>query len=222
MRNKNMRLNIIILESKKRLNERDSKRLKDVVGKHARKAGKLLGIDLLDITIHFSKNVIPETGEAGYASGKDWIQITIDPTRKPKELKRIITDIIPATIYHEANHIAREKYVGESKNLLEAIVTEGLADAFSEECWPTFKAPWSVYRQKKIQLFLKNLRSEKNSRKYSHGDWFFGTGKLPRWLGYKLGSYIVQSAKENNSNMTALKMTKMATNRIIKLSGIAI
>lgn len=217
-----MRLNIIILESKKGLRKQDSKHLRSVADKHARKAGKLLGVDLLNITINFSKNVIPETGEAGYAAGKDWIQITIDPIRKAKELQKIITEIIPATIYHEANHIAREKYVGESKNLLEAIVAEGLADVFAEEYWPKFKAPWSVYQQTKIQPFLKNLRNEKNSRKYSHNDWFFGTGRYPRWLGYKLGSYIVQSAKEKNRNLTALKMTKMTANKVVKLSGISI
>lgn len=217
-----MKLNITILKSKRGSKKQDSKHLREVVDKHARKAGKLLGVDLLNITVHFSKNVIPETGEAGYAAGKDWIQITIDPTRKPTELQKIINDIIPATVYHEVNHIAREKHVGESKNLLEAIVAEGLADVFAEEHWSKFKAPWSTYQQKKIKPFLKNLKNEKNSREYSHSDWFFGTGKYPRWLGYKLGSYIVQSAKEKNPNMAALKMTKMTVNKIVKLSGITI
>lgn len=217
-----MRLNIAILESEKSLQKQDSKRLREVINKHARRACRLLDIKLLNITLHFSKNVIPETGEAGYASGRDWIQITIDPARKPKELQKIIDDIIPATIYHEANHITREKYVGESRNLLEAIITEGLADIFAEECWPAFKAPWSVFQQKKIKPFLKSLGGEKNNRKYSHNDWFFGIGKYPRWLGYKMGGYIVQSAKEKNRNLTALKMTKMTANKIVKLSGISI
>lgn len=217
-----MKLNIIILESKKDLRKQDSKRLQGVIRKHAQKACGLLGVELLNITVHLNRDVIPETGEAGYASGRDWIQITIDPARKPKELQRIINDIIPATIYHEANHIARERYVGASNNLLEAIIAEGLADVFAGEYWSKFKAPWSIYQQKKIQQFLKSLRSEKSSRKYSHNDWFFGTGKYPRWLGYKLGSYIVQSAKEKNRNLTALKMTKMTANKIMKLSGISI
>lgn len=217
-----MKLNIIILKSKRGLKKQDSKHLRGVVDKHARKAGKLLGVDLLNITVHFSKNVIPETGEAGYATGRDWVQITIDPTRKSKESLKIISEIIPATVYHEVNHIAREKYVGESKNLLEAIVAEGLADLFAEEHWSKFKAPWSTYQQKKIQPFLKSLKNEKNSRKYSHSDWFFGTGKYPRWLGYKLGRYIAQSAKEKKRNLAVLKMTKMTANKIVKLSGISI
>jgi len=217
-----MRLNSVILESARGLRKQKMEHLQDVINTHARKAGKLLDIDLLNITVHFSQDVIPETGEAGYASGKDWIRITIDPTRKVKELQKIINDIIPATVYHEANHIAREKYTGESENLLEAIISEGLADVFAEECWHKFKAPWGAYQQKKIQPFLKSLKNEKNDKKYSHGDWFFGTGKRPRWLGYKLGNYIVHSAKNNNPGLTVLKMTKMTASEIVKLSGISI
>lgn len=221
MRNKNIKLNIVIFESPKGLHKQKMKHLRDVINTHARKAGKLFDMDLLNITVHFSQDVIPETGEAGYAAG-DWIQITIDSTRNAKELQKIIDDIIPATIYHEANHIARENHLGKNKNLLEAIISEGLADVFAEERWHTFKAPWSVYQQKKIQPFLKSLKNEKNEKKYSHGDWFFGTGKMPRWLGYKLGSYIVHSAKNKNFGLTALKMTKITASKIAKLSGISI
>lgn len=217
-----MKLNITILESEKDLGKQDSKRLQEVIREHAQRVCGLLGIKLLNVTVHLNQNVIPETGEVGYAAGKDWIQITIDPAKNPKELHKIINDIIPATIYHEVNHIAREKYVGESKNLLEAIVAEGLADVFAEECWPKFKAPWSVYQQKNVRPFLKSLKSDKNSKKYSHNDWFFGTGKKPRWLGYKLGSYIVQSSKEKNHDLTALKMTKITAKNIVRLSGISI
>src|SRR3989344_4230153 len=221
MRNKNMKLKLIILESKKGLRNQEIKHLQDVINRHARKAGKLLGVALLNITVHFGKDVISETGEAGYAKN-DWIQITIDPTRKIKELQKIITDIIPATIYHETNHIAREERFGEGENLLEAIINEGLADVFSEEQWPVFKAPWSKYDKNKMRPFLQSLRKEKKNRKYLHSDWFFGTGNKPRWLGYKLGSYIVHSAKEKNQSLTALKMTRVTVSKIVKLSGVAI
>ncbi len=45
---------------------------------------------------------------------------------------------------------------------------------------------------------------------------------MPRWLGYKLGNYIVHSAKEKNHNLTALRMTKKTASEIAKLSGIGI
>lgn len=214
---KDMMLNTVILKSKRELGKIENRRLREVINKHAHKAGNLLGINLVNVAVNFSKRVIPETGEVGYAAD-DWVWITIDPTRKSKELEKTIASIIPATIYHEINHIAREKYVGESKNLLEAVITEGLANAFAEEQWPKFKAPWSIYSKNKILPFMRDLENEKKNKKYSYGDWFFGTGDKPRWLGYQLGSYIINSIKEKNINLTALEMTRMTTKQIVKLS----
>lgn len=217
-----MRLNLVILKSKKNIDRQDEKLLRVVISKHARKAGRLLNIDLVNITVHFSKNVIKETGEDGFTIGKDWIRIAIDPTRGKAKLGRTITDFIPATVYHEMSHIARELYVVGSGTLLDAVIFEGLADTFAREQWPTFNAPWSRCGKRQFQRLLKFLKKEKNNKKFSHGDWFFGTGKQPRWLGYTLGGYIVQSAKEKNPGLTALKMMKMKTREIVKLGGIAI
>lgn len=211
-----MVLNIVILKSKIGLSQPESKHLREVINIHGRKAGELLEIDLVNITVNFSRKVIPETGEIGYATD-DWARITIDPTRKSKEIKKIISFIIPATIYHEMNHIAREKYVGESKNLLEAIIAEGLADTFAKEQWLKFKAPWSAYSKDELTPFTRNLRSLEKNKKYSHNDWFFGAGNKPRWLGYKLGTYIINLVKEKNTNLTALEMTRIPAKQIIRL-----
>jgi uncharacterized protein YjaZ len=69
---------------------------------------------------------------------------------------------------------------------------------------------------------LRILKKDGQSEKYSHDEWFFGRGKKPRWIGYKLGSYIVRSAKERNAGLTALKMVEMKTNEIANLSHLDI
>ena len=209
-----MILNIVFLKVKKDLSKTEKKRVKEIIYKHALKAGKLLGVDLINIVIHPTKSVIEETGESGFATD-DWIKIGIDPNRRKNELKKIISEIIPATIYHEMYHIGRDNYLGKSQTLFDSVIAEGLADVFAEEQWPNFHAPWNRYNIKTIKIWLKEFRKKGNSKKYSHDEWFFGAVNKPKWLGYKLGSYIIHSIKEKNRKLTALKMIKMPTRKII-------
>ena len=214
-----MKLGIVFLLSKASLGRDYSRLFEETISNHARKGGKLLGIDFLNITVHLNKDrVIPETGEVGFAMGDDWIHITVDPTRRRKELGQIITTIIPSTIYHEMSHIARNKYVGRHKTLLDAVVFEGVANTFAEEQWPMFAPPWTQYSEQEMIPFLKILKKQGQSENYSHDEWFFGRGKKPRWIGYKLGSYIIRSAKERNEGLTALKVAKVDTKEIATLS----
>jgi len=214
-----MKLKIAFLLSKASLGRNNSRMLEETISNHARRGGKLLGIDLLNITVHLNKDsVIPETGEVGFAGGDDWIHLTVDPTRKREQLRQIITTIIPSTIYHETSHIARNKSLGRHRTLLDSVVFEGLANTFAEEQWPMFDAPWTQYSEPELTPFLRILKIDGQSEKYSHDEWFFGRGKKPRWIGYKLGSYIIRSAKARNAGLTALKMVKMETKEIATLT----
>ncbi len=209
-----MILNIVFLKAKKDLSKTEKEQLKKVISKHALKAGKLLGVNLINIIVHPTKNVITETGESGFASD-DWIKIGIDPTRGKNELKRIISEIIPATIYHEMLHICRDNYLGRSQMLSDAVIAEGLADAFAKEQWPVFNAPWNQYNIKTIKPWLKEFTKKGNSKKYSYDEWFFGAAGKPKWLGYKMGSYIIDSVKKQNPKLTALKMAKIPAKKIL-------
>ncbi len=106
--------------------------------------------------------------------------------------------------------------------MLDAIISEGLATVFAEEQWPAFEAPWGQYNEKELKPFLKVLRREKNNKSYSHDEWFFGRGNKPRWLGYKLGSYLIESAKNRNNGLTAMEMTTKKTGEIARLSKLEI
>lgn len=219
-----MKINIIFLESEKELSEHQKKNLKNIISLHLRKVTNLFDLKLINVVIYLNKDwVIPETGEGAHASGIDLIQITIDPTRNKNKIDNIIKKIIPSTVCHESNHLARLKFIGHiNRTLLDSIVSEGLANIFAEEMWPEFKAPWNEHAHEEIRPFIKLLKKEKNNKKYSHDEWFFGLGKKPRWIGYKLGSYIIQSAKKANPGLSAQDMTRLETNEIVKLSGLKI
>lgn len=216
---------IHFLETERKLDSKMKNFLEKTIKTHAAKACRFLGISYVNITVYANPNfAIPETGEGGYAASGDWFQIYIDPTRSEDDLKKIINIDIPLTIYHELNHVARWNSVGYGSTLPEAIITEGLASVFAAENWEKAKSPWVKYSSKEINELIgiyqnrdKNLDSE-----YSHDDWFYGMGELPKWIGYKLGFHIVKLARKNNPEIGWDKLIDMSAEEIIKLSNITL
>lgn len=197
--------------------------LEETIKVHATKASRLLGISYVNITVYPNPNfVVLETGEGGYAVSGDWFQIYIDPTRPEKELVKIINKNIPLTIYHELNHVARWNKTGYGSTLPEAIISEGLASVFVAENWNKANSPWIKYSQEEIDKLIQiyQKRDKNSDGKYNHDDWFYGTGDLPKWAGYKLGFRIVKLVRENNPEIDWDKLINMTAEEIIKLSNI--
>lgn len=192
--------------------------MRRIINSHAKNACKSLGISNVNIIIYSNKEqTIPTVGVGGYAPNADWIQIAIDPTKPDNLLKEIIEKIVPLSIYHELNHVARWRTVGYGNNIPETFITEGLAIVFAEKNWVTFKAPWGNYSEQDIKKYLKLIRERSNSE-YNHSEWFFGKGK-PKWLGYKVGKFIVEKAIQN-SGLAVEKLTKMSAGEILELSKV--
>ena len=193
--------------------------LKNTIKKHACAAGLILDIPLVNISIYCNSDfAIPETGESGRTLSKGQIQIFIDATEKKIKLDKIIKNIIPSTVYHEMNHVARWRSAGYGKTLDEALISEGLAVVFAQEQWKAFRAPWAKASEKEIRNFLKIFREAKgeNHIAYDHDEWFFGTGRFPRWCGYKLGAHIARTARRNNRKLEWKDLMKKSADEIVK------
>jgi uncharacterized protein YjaZ len=200
------------------------KTLDKVIRKHSLIAGKILKIPFVTITVYPKSDwTIPETGENGYTPSEDWIQLYIN-IKKKKNLTKIINEHVPATIYHEMNHAARWRSSNFGNNLLEVIVSEGLASVFEKEQWKSFVPPWTKLNKREISNFLKiiNERNKNKDSTFNHAEWFFGQGELPRWIGYKLGVHIVESTRKNYPEISWEKLTRMKAKEIINKSKIKI
>ncbi|OGI35532.1 MAG: hypothetical protein A2259_00155 [Candidatus Moranbacteria bacterium RIFOXYA2_FULL_43_15] len=216
---------IHFLETESRLDSKLKETLEETIKVHAANACSLLGIAYVNITVYPNPNfVVPETGEGGYAASGDWFQIYIDSTRPEKELVKIVNENIPLTTYHELNHVARWNNTGYGSTLPEAIISEGLASVFAAENWDKANSPWVKYSQEEIDELLKIYKNrDKNlDSAYSHDDWFYGTGDLPRWIGYKLGFQIVKLVRQNNPEIGWDKLINTTAEEIIKLSNITL
>ena len=188
-----------------------------IVHKHATNACEMLNIDLVNVIIWPNADaVILETGDGGEILSKELVFIYIDPRRSVEELHKIIEKQIPNTIYHELNHIAREKYLGKDgmsfhENLSHAIISEGIASCFAYEKWPQAQMPWIAYSEKEIQDLVRIYKNREifDDMSYDHGIWFYGTGDLPRWIGYKLGYYFVDRYLKQHSDFAWADIVKM-------------
>lgn len=219
-----MKLTILFLKADPKFFPEQENQIKEVIQEHAEKAAQVLSIDsMVNITVYpSSHSVISETGDGGYTPSGDWIQISIDPERP---LEEILEKHLPGTIYHEMNHIARWNSVGYGTDLLDALVSEGLGTVFEKEMWAETKPLWGTYDSAEITqlLVLTQLREKEQDKFYNHEEWFFGANqKYPRWLGYKVGTHIVEKALKNNPELKSADLITKTTEEIITLSNLDI
>ena len=157
-----------------------------------RDASALIPIEGVTVFIrHDPPSVIPELGVGGFAPNGQEVYITVDANR-PKFKETVIPQLY-RTLLHEFHHVARWRGPGYGETLLEALVTEGLADHFELELAGPPVQPWDEALSEEEADKLIGRAKEEFDKKYSHKDWFFGSEKrnIPRWTGYTLGYMLV-------------------------------
>jgi uncharacterized protein YjaZ len=149
----------------------------------------------VDVVIADSPDgAIPETGVGGNAYTAHIIFISINPNFH--NLDKTISNEIKGTLAHELHHCARMKTIGYGTSLLQALITEGLADHFDLEVNGTEPKPWSIAIQGgKLEEIRKIAEKSFNDSTYNHFNWFFGSKDLgiPKWAGYSIGFDIVKN-----------------------------
>jgi uncharacterized protein YjaZ len=135
-------------------------------------------------------NVIPEVGIGGFSPSATRVTISIDPMRA--DLDAVIQRALPPMLAHELHHAARHATVGYGATLLEAAVSEGLADHFSAELYGGPPPPWAIaLGGQELAVWTETLLAEPPGA-YDHAKWFYGTGgTVPRWTGYAVGYGLV-------------------------------
>lgn len=152
-------------------------------------AKRLMPIHSLDVVVKAGKLVIPEKGHLGFCPEADVVYITVDPesaafcNNEAHSIERMFA--------HELHHAVRWTGPGYGSTLGEAIVSEGLAGHFSQELFGGEPEPWENLQSDVIQPYSSHLLENWHRTDYDHNAWFFGTGDLPRWLGYTAGFRLI-------------------------------
>lgn len=152
-------------------------------------------ISLSDVSVVIYRDpmgVIPETGVGGFSPSSHVATIAVDPAN-PLFTGSMSTEV-PATIVHELHHCSRWTQPGYGRTLLEALVSEGLAQHFETD-FRGGAAPFYALALSPPDLEVLSVRAsqEYDNANYSHIDWFFGSPSrnIPRLSGYSIGFDLV-------------------------------
>ena len=208
-----MNINILFLESKNDIFKSTQRKvLRELIKRHVDIAQLSLKISPTNISVYPNKDwCIPEIGIGGYTASEDWIQLSLNLSTFDKNIEKYL----PAVIYHEMHHTKRMSTVGYGESLLEVSITEGLATKYAEEKFPQFSPPWGKYSKSEITKLVKPFLKHKDDV-VDFSEWFLGYGK-PHWLGYKVGSYIINSVLEKNHHLSSLRMVDFPSKKIFDM-----
>ena len=150
----------------------------------------LSGVEI-DVIVDATR-VIPEIGIGGFAESGSRVLLFVDPGRA--DLGALLEREIMPMLAHELHHVKRMRSVGYGSTLVQAAITEGLADHFSIEISGIAPPLWSVALVgAELETWTERLLSESDAD-YDHSRWFFGVGStVPRWTGYAVGFGLVDS-----------------------------
>lgn len=147
----------------------------------------------LDILVQrLAGAVIPEIGLVGHAYRRSLFALTVDPDN-PHFAAGLTDGTLQRQVTHEAHHCLRMGGVGYGRTLGEALVSEGLAGQFTRRLFGNAPEPWERAVDDAVLRAHVPDAAALGAAGYDHSAWFFGTGALPRWLGYTLGYAMVGS-----------------------------
>jgi uncharacterized protein YjaZ len=169
-------------------------------------ASRLLPISGITVVVSSKPELLATGwGVTGSFSGGTEIDILIQP-QLPDVL---LAHQLPFVAAHEFHHVARSRGPGYGfGTLLEAMVSEGLADHFAAEHVGPPVPPWAMaLSPEEIDLWLARARLLLDSHSYGHDAWFFGASpQIPRWTGYTLGYELVSRYQASHRGATAASL----------------
>lgn len=195
-----------LLDIAERFDSNQIRLVKEAFDKAVGTSAALIEVRAVDVVVYHNPNlVIKRTGIGGSTLTPNLISVPIDATRKFK------FDDLYLTICHELHHAVRQGKFGFPATLLDAVISEGLADQFEVEIEPT-KHPITFRKDIDKKTLLRgfaNLKKQMNSKDYDYYEWFFGKGRYPNWFGYTLGNIIVEAHVESRK----IKPSKLVDSR---------
>ncbi len=195
-----------------------TKQIEDEFAKSLIKISDKLPISDVDVAIYNNpRGTISELGIGGYTPNGHLVFVYLDS--KFPNIKRVIKEQLKRTLAHELHHCLRWRNPGYGKTLLEALLTEGLADHFDLEVNGGDLEPWcTALNREEIVAFIKRAKIEYDNKSYDHRAWFFGSKEksIPRWTGYALGFTLVENYLKANPDKKASKLYAIKAEEFVK------
>lgn len=171
----------------------------------------------LTLAVQTGNQVIPETGDGGSSLTSDRILWTVDPTHAGG-LQALIEKRLRSTLFHEMHHLARGWTLAAApqsyKHFLDAAISEGMATVFARE-FAGDRAPWGQYPEN-VAEWAREVSALPADAPYQL--WMFQHPDGRRWIGYAVGTYLVDRAMRATSK-NAAELVNMSTTELMAALG---
>lgn len=183
----------------------------DAAKERVRQVQPLHNIDLL---VQHDR-AIPEIGVGGFNLSANLIWLKIDPDN-PACAASLAGEQFTRIVTHEAHHAMRKAAVGDEPSLGAALVFEGLAGQFAAALHGTEGEIWDqAVGADDLAAFSPDPETLAHSV-FDYNAWFYGTGKLPKWFGYSLGSQMAAVWVDQDPTRPLAQLISVPTADVIK------
>ena len=155
------------------------------------------------------------TGAIGAALGPQRIAWIVD-TSRPQGVVVLAEQTLRAIMFHELHHLARgcTQSGPPFRSFLDGAVCEGMATAFARD-FASAEQPWATYPSE-VESWYEQVKHLPASA--TTGEWMFFHSDGRAWVGYKVGTFLVDRAMEA-SGRSAADLVNVASEDVVKLAG---
>jgi uncharacterized protein YjaZ len=218
-----MKIQIIHIPNNNSVLKKDLDAVEEIIKKHANKIEKLLPFKVKNFT--FTVYSWKKDGISAFTQAVDWVDIKInfDQLINKSGFNVKLLDQLIYIIYHEMHHACRG-YAGIlPKNqvhiLINSVVSEGLADHFAIEQYPTKHVlETKSFKLSEIGKWVKKFGKVMWNKESDDDSWLYGGKTKPKMLGYKLGRYIIQEVKDRDPKQNSIKLVRATPEKILEMS----
>ncbi len=120
------------------------------------------------------------------------------------------------TLFHEAQHAARAHFLtAKDGTLIGYAVQEALATAFERD-FAGSRPLYAAYDPAEAERWMEELMTTAEVR---YEDWFYRRSAGCRWIRYRVGTYIVDTATAN-SQESAASLVGASTTEVLEMAHV--
>lgn len=159
-------------------------------------------------------NLIDVSNDNGHAHNSELIEMAFNPTLDEDGIEKLLVSA-RAVVYHEMNHAARFHVPIYHKTFFDNCIFEGLGSAFERD-YAGAKVLWAEYPDN-VADWVEEIISLPQAPNW--WDYAFRHPDGRRWMAYKIGTYIVDQAKQKSGKLIP-DLTRLSGDEILRLAEI--
>ena len=155
------------------------------------------------------------TGASGAALGPQRIAWVVD-TSRAEGVVALAERTLRPIMFHELHHLARgcTQAGPPFHSFLDGAICEGMATAFARD-FASAEQPWATYPAE-VERWYEEVKYLPASA--TTGEWMFFHSDGRAWVGYKVGTFLVDRAMKA-SGRSAADLAGVASEEVVRLAG---